>query len=443
MDGKRPSCRWRCVAIIFTLSVFGFVIQTFVLRDDQLDAFHFLQKVFMVHRWSSPPEQNPRRPADQNQTQTPTQTPAQTQTQNQTQKQLVAGSAKPEAPPPGPCQQKSHVVFLNTHGTDSAAIQNLLYRYGETQGLSFALPKDQNLGFSYPRVFQARFVEGVDGTGGKDFHILCNHMRFNKSEVAKVMPADTLYFSMLRHPVSLAQSAFLYTKVVATFADSATLEALVEDQLRNRTAAAADDDNGGGGFPLNGLAFDLGFDNSAPADAADLERRANEAIVTMERDFHLVLINEYFDESLVLLRHALCWSLEDVATFSRDARGDHNRCSMSAAVAEDVKRGNALDWKIYQHFNATFWRRVESAVGAQQMEAEVAALRELQARLTQTCLKGRAANPSAPWDGRRLNLGFNLNPDLGAEARGRCQEMLTPALQYTYKLYHRQFANED
>ncbi|XP_029965299.1 galactose-3-O-sulfotransferase 2-like [Salarias fasciatus] len=414
MEGKWPCCRWRVVLIICTLSVVGFVIQTFILRNDTFalnkqHALHVLQKVF--HHWSPPGTREPESGGPPG-----------------------LGRERWKATPSPGCQHKSHIVFLNTHTTDSSAIQNILYRYGEQRNLTFALPKGKDVRFPRRQLFQAQFVEGVDSSRVKEFHIMCNQMRFRKSEVAKVMPEDTLYFSMLRHPVPLVQSAFLYSKVVTIFGDSHDLDMVVEDSLRNSTSPVDES-----GFTLNKLAFDFGFDNVVSAGDEDLEQRAAEVIVDIEKDFHLLLIHEYFDESLILLRHTLCWSLEDVATFRPSRRSDQTHYSVSAETAEDIRQWNALDWKIYQHFNATFWHKVESVVGVEQMQKEVSDLRELQAELTRTCLEGKMAHPEVTWQGREVSLGFNLNPGLNAALKRKCQKLVTPALQYTYKLYDQQF----
>lgn len=420
MEGKWLCSKWRTVAIIGTLFVFGFVVQTFILRNDIVTfnkhhALHLLQKVFMVHRWGSSGTEH----LDALET--------------EGSPDLIGEQWK--AFLPLDCQQKSHIVFVNTHRTGGGPIQNVLYRYGERRNLMFALPKKKDVRFPQSQLFQAQFVEGVDGNSVKEFHIMCNQMRFRKSEVSKVMPEDTLYFSILRHPVRLMQSVFMYSKVITILEDPDSLDPFVKDTLRNYMSPKVKSS-----FTLNSLAFHLGFDNAVTAEAKDLEQTAAKVIADIERDFHLLLIHEYFDESLILLRHVLCWSLEDVATFSHSSHGDHTHCSFSADTVEDIKRSNALDWKIYQHFNATFWHKVETVVGVERMETEVSALRELQAELTRTCLSGYRIHPEVTWQGREASLGFNLNTKLNADLKGKCQKLLTPVLQYTSHLYDQQFS---
>lgn len=82
------------------------------------------------------------------------------------------------------CLPKTHVVFLKTHKTASSTILNILYRYGESRNLTFALPLNKHSQLFYPFLFASHFVEGVSSRSVREFHIMCNHMRFRKSEVS-------------------------------------------------------------------------------------------------------------------------------------------------------------------------------------------------------------------------------------------------------------------
>ena len=100
---------------------------------------------------------------------------------------LVTGSqeeARPTLGAKATCHPMSHIVFLKTHKTASSTIFNILYRYGESRNLTFALPRNRDTRFSYPNFFAPHFVEGVSSGSVREFHIMCNHMRFRKSEVS-------------------------------------------------------------------------------------------------------------------------------------------------------------------------------------------------------------------------------------------------------------------
>ncbi|XP_041653166.1 galactose-3-O-sulfotransferase 2 [Cheilinus undulatus] len=341
------------------------------------------------------------------------------------------------------CQPKSHIVFLKTHKTASSTILNILYRYGESRNLTFALPVKKHMQLFYPNYFAKHFVEGVMSHRVEEFHIMCNHMRFRKSEVAKVMPEDTFYFSILRHPVAMMESIYTYYKNAAIFRKSVSLDNLLDSCLTSYKPTLSKHN-----FAHNALAFDFGLNNNVAPNADDLEERASVAIAAIENDFHLILISEYFDESLILLKHALCWSLEDVLSFRLNSRSDKSRQPLLPNTAEKIKNWNALDWKIYLHFNATFWDKVERLVGEEQMKKEVNALRELRAKLAKICLKdGGAVDPSQLSDrklkpyqsGKAVIQGYNLNPLTDNQTKQKCLRLITPELQYTKLLYSKQF----
>ena len=75
------------------------------------------------------------------------------------------------------------------------------------------------------------------------------------------------------------------------------------------------------------MLFDLGVNH----DDLNNETLVRKKISEIEEDFDLVMIAEYFYESLILLRHELCWSLEDVTSFQLNARikSDENKMKKS------------------------------------------------------------------------------------------------------------------
>ncbi|TSK67185.1 Galactose-3-O-sulfotransferase 2 [Bagarius yarrelli] len=343
----------------------------------------------------------------------------------------------------GICQPKNHIVFLKTHKTASSTILNILYRYGDTRDLMFALPANMHSQLYYPNFFTAHFVEGVRTRRVTKFHIMCNHMRFRGSQVRKIMPVDTFYFSIVRNPVSMMESLFTYYKVIPAFRNFKTLQDFLLDNGRSYNASVPDSH-----YAQNILTFDFGFNNSAPGNDAELEERAVAIISAVESELHLVLISEYFDESVVLLRHALCWTLEDVMSFRLNSRSDKSRKPLSAEMIEQVKKWNALDWRLYQHFNTSFWRRIDTTLGRAKLQKEVELLRAKREELEKTCLLGgKAVDPGQVHDssvkpfqyGQAVIQGYNLRQELDNDTHQLCRRLITPELQYTMALYKKQF----
>ncbi|NXI48647.1 G3ST4 sulfotransferase, partial [Galbula dea] len=183
--------------------------------------------------------------------------------------------------------------------------------------------------------------------------------------VQKVMPNDSFYFSIIRDPGTLGESAFAYYRAVApAFRRAPSLAAFLASPNRYYDPRAR-----GNHYARNLQWFDFGL-----PPATD-PREVQKALAGLERDFSLVLLAEHFDESLVLLREALCWPEEAVATFAHNGRQQlvaEPRVSPEQMVR--LRAWNGLDWALYLHFNRSFWRRVE-AFGTRRLREEVIRLR--------------------------------------------------------------------
>ncbi|XP_042709348.2 uncharacterized protein LOC101935393 [Chrysemys picta bellii] len=81
------------------------------------------------------------------------------------------------------CKPKTHVVFLKVHKSASSTVMNILFRFGETHNLNFALPINGASQLGYPYYFLAQSVEGFTTGNTSEFNIMCHHMRFQQVQV--------------------------------------------------------------------------------------------------------------------------------------------------------------------------------------------------------------------------------------------------------------------
>ncbi|KAM6155191.1 galactose-3-O-sulfotransferase 4 [Rhynchocyon petersi] len=408
------------------------------------------------------------------------------------------------------CSPRQRLVFLKTHKSGSSSVLNLLHRYGDRHGLRFALPARYQ--FGYPRLFQASRVKNFhpqNGDAQPPFNILCHHMRFNLKEVLQVMPSDSFFFSIVRDPAALAQSAFSYYKSTSSaFRKAPSLAAfLANPRAFYRLGARGDH------YARNLLWFDFGLPfppdmktkkkilhppkdlnlpqlNVLPSGAGpqaqtpDPNALIHPALVVandhhqtsspvlldsgsssfiqwglawLDSVFDLVLVAEYFDESLVLLADALCWGLDDVVGFMHNAQaggewglhaGKENRLTdEEQQLAARARAWNNLDWALYVHFNRSLWTRIEQ-YGQSRLESAVAELRARREALAKHCLEGgEALDPKYITDrrfrpfqfGSSKVLGYILRSGLSPQDQEECERLATPELQYKDKLDAKQF----
>ncbi|XP_006875290.1 PREDICTED: galactose-3-O-sulfotransferase 2-like [Chrysochloris asiatica] len=336
------------------------------------------------------------------------------------------------------CQPRTHLFFLKVHKSASSTVANILFRFGEKHHLTFALPANRAPHFSYPRHFSARDVEGFSGSLGPRFDILCQHLRFEPTEVQRVMPSDTFYFTILRDPARLLESAFSYYKAMSPFSRARSVGHFL-DHTRTFYNPLLPDSH----YGRNLMAFDLGFDHNARPTRRRMARMVQEVAAR----FHLVLIAEHWEESLVLLRDALCWELDDVVAFPVNRRAAYARQPLDPGTESKARAWNALDWALYQHFNRTLWTQLR-ALGAERLQREVAALWRRREQLAHICLPhGEGAMPGAVRDpqlapldhGLAPILGYELKPGLDPATEHTCRGLATPELQFGQRLYLQQF----
>uniref|UniRef100_A0A3P9JHN4 Galactose-3-O-sulfotransferase 4 n=1 Tax=Oryzias latipes TaxID=8090 RepID=A0A3P9JHN4_ORYLA len=333
--------------------------------------------------------------------------------QNSRQKQTVAQVAKyPDFfeilrsrrhnPPP--------VVFLKTHKTGSSTVQNLLFRMGEKHGATFAFPS-YSYQFSYPDKFEADFVDELP-EGSSQFDILCSHMRLNMEELKKVMPPNTIYITILRDPVQTFESVFsYYTFSIPAF--SMAKEAA--ETMENRSALSVflgspesfwDPKSPENGLGKNPMSFDFGLD----LQHGNMAWSAN--LTALVETFHLIMIAEHFDESLVLLRALLKLKLEEIRAW------------------------NHLDMNLYDFSLKLFQKKVEE-YGAERLKRDVDLLRASSSKIRQKCVASKNVSPEEleesvrPWQPDSATiLGYSVQGNLTKEEQGFCMRLVLPELQY-------------
>ncbi|KFQ24559.1 Galactose-3-O-sulfotransferase 2, partial [Mesitornis unicolor] len=331
---------------------------------------------------------------------------------------------------------KTNVMFLKTHKTASSTILNIMFRFAERYNLTVALPADQHFHLGYPKTFLAHFVEGFQ-TIGQNYNIMSNHLRFNRSEVQKVMAPNTFYFSILRNPIPQLESSYIYYKDdVPAFRISKDVNEYLASPMKYYHSEAYKQNI----YARNIMWFDFGYNNNAE----DNKKYVQAVLKEIEQNFHLILIADYFDESMILLKHALCWDLDDVIYFKLNSRSQDTVQTLTPESKERIKVWCSLDWKLYQHFNQSFWRRIEETIGLEELEKEVNGLRTRQKELMEICLSDQEAvgkdhiknKALLPFQSGAANiLGYNLKQDLDNRTLRICQRMVLPELQYTSYLY--------
>jgi galactosylceramide sulfotransferase/galactose-3-O-sulfotransferase 3 len=133
----------------------------------------------------------------------------------------------------------------------------------------------------------------------------------------------------------------------------------------------------------NQMSFDLGLD---PYYFENLNI-IKSFIKKLDKYFNLVMIAERMDESLILLRHLLCWSIDNVIVFKHNVRyrSDSSTIQFNQLVKNKLRLFNRADQMLYNHFYKKFELQVEK-FGYERMKHEVEILKEETHKLYVKCV---------------------------------------------------------
>ena len=253
------------------------------------------------------------------------------------------------------CKPKKNIVFLKTHKTGSSTVTNILNRYGESRDLTFVLPRLGENRLDWPWFFQQDSFYTLNGS---EPNILCNHARYNREAMEAIMPNDTVYITILRNPIMQFESSFSYMtldKILGMENSTHPIEEFFKDPERVLVNYVLTQDLRINSDRLklirNGMFYDLGLESK------DFENhpKRKEAIDLLDNQFHLVMLMEYFEESIVLLKRLLCWDLDDVVYFRLKQRSTVWRQNLSISLQRKIAYWSSADTELYNHFNRTFW----------------------------------------------------------------------------------------
>ncbi|XP_066939161.1 galactosylceramide sulfotransferase-like [Macrobrachium rosenbergii] len=269
------------------------------------------------------------------------------------------------------CLPHQHVMYLKTHKCGSSTVQNVFLRYGLKNNLTFALPESGNI-FGIPELFEAKMIPNHLLPPGGKVDLFVTHSRLNVPEHSKVLHEDSRWVTIIRDPARQYESLFIFFKLGEAYGLNLTQ---FRDMPIEKLAALP---RRLGIYGRNQVLFDLGY----PDNMSVTQLRS--AMDRLDKLFDLVMISEFMDESLVLLRHLLCWTLNDVVSFTMNARREALKPPLEPELLSALRELNSADVLLYDHFLAKH-RRAVLEFGLDKMADEVKELRALQEEYFDSC----------------------------------------------------------
>lgn len=271
---------------------------------------------------------------------------------------LMNRSDSSQTSDPITCNVVSNFVFLKTHKTGSSTLRSLTCRFGYFRNLSFVLGVGGIIGHlnqvsikfgkNSSNILPPIGVPRGHYANYKNYNISNIHLSYNEGTLKRIMypAADLKYFTIIREPSQQWLSYFTYFKKYKR-------AGLKYDNLSETILPYIKQLRPGKGS-FNRQLHDLGIKSTIIYGSP---RDLNETIQRLDEKMALVLITEYFDESLLLMKQMFCWNFTDILYVKK--RQQPSKIVLDKATRKEILSRSAPDVALYNHFLRVFWRKVE------------------------------------------------------------------------------------
>ena len=297
------------------------------------------------------------------------------------------------------------VVFAKIHKAASSTVQNILVRFSLLRGLDILLPKTGNhINEFQPEIDPHALIES---SNGKSFDILCNHLVFNEEEIANYIPLYAFKFGILRAPLSQALSALRYYATFYTYPGTPLDKALRKygqdpvDGFLNHPQEFCDENFKPNICYLNNrMSMDLGLSAYGLRSFKRNHTEVQEFVAKVDRQFDLMLLFEYFDESMILLRRYLNWEMKDVIYIKVNAAPFKSKYVwnrkpvLNSAQTAKFQEWEAVDIALYDYFSAKFFRKIGEE---HSFNDEVEAFKQIRSTVENFCQNEAGAKNQIKW----------------------------------------------
>ncbi|XP_077977419.1 galactose-3-O-sulfotransferase 3-like [Glandiceps talaboti] len=269
-----------------------------------------------------------------------------------------------------PCKPQRDFVFIKTSKTGGSTMATLLFRYGVKHDLVAALGKGSLIRIN--ETSNNVMIHSYNCTNFPGYNFIANHINYRRVALDKIIK-NGKYFTILRTPVTRTESLFYYrsanNRYFHQFSNpfSAYLQTIVS---KNNT------------IKLKPPHFSAYFERLIGNPKIDNDTFIHNSIRNLDSELDLVMLTEYYDESLVLLRKMMCWEYEDMV-IRRHRVGKEMRHPITPDMESIIKENSPLDIALYEYFNKTFWEKVKNYEG--DFEADIAKLRSVQNEVDVQC----------------------------------------------------------
>ncbi|XP_070566985.1 galactosylceramide sulfotransferase-like [Ptychodera flava] len=226
---------------------------------------------------------------------------------------------------------------------------SLLFRYGLKNDLVAALVPDETYLIRYDKLDGNYDILRYNCTDFPGYDFIANHINY-KREAMEYIIQGAKYITIIRSPYTHVRSRFFFFGPHKSFSNASTDSEAFLAYLKWKNESY--EQLGRATWGENSLSMRFGIYRQNP-------KVLRENFQKLDEELDLVMLTEYFDESLILLRKLMCWSFEDIVFYPQKVdRTPHP--PITSEMRDFIDKLSMADIQMYDYFNKTFWEKVKS-----------------------------------------------------------------------------------
>ncbi len=251
------------------------------------------------------------------------------------------------------CSFKMSIFYLKVHKTASSTTTTLLYMLAWNHRLSIVPVKHD----PYPSRYIKNYVMTSPGKHimAHNYSILAEHVIYNEHDIKLLMPQDTVYIATIRYPLAQFKSAFIEYNIPRYLGIKNPDP--VKSFLQNVNYYSSKMSRYIYNLATNGMIKEFGLN----PNKVNNESAVDQMLKYIEKRFDLIILTDYYDESLILLRRLMCWEMKDIIYLSQRERKYRFKYNIYDSVIRQAHRklSNA-DYLLYEYFVKIFQLKLAS-----------------------------------------------------------------------------------
>ncbi|XP_070567028.1 galactosylceramide sulfotransferase-like [Ptychodera flava] len=272
------------------------------------------------------------------------------------------------------CKPVRKFIYIKTMKTGSSTLACILLRYGLKNELIAALQQTPSPWISYNVSSGSYDIMRYNCKNFPGYDFMANHIIYHRAAMERIVK-NAKYITILRSPYTLIRSRFFYMNMFAKIRNSPSESNPFLTYLKSLEPSGSTDPRCCEPPQGNDLSRRLGVCAKNCEELPDKIRQ-------LENELDLVLLTEYYDESLILLKKLMCWEFEDIVYYPLKVN-KNPLPPITGKMKSIIDNISIVDMHLYNHFNKSLWEKVENYDG--NFEEDLAEFRHIKKTITEKC----------------------------------------------------------